>query len=204
MNRPARDSNHYYSNMCHCVTSCLESVFGFGGQEFVRVVGVTHFRFSSELTNLLWPFCRMSIAKSCVYHFVVVSLLVKHSSFLSSASCILNDHDCYNAWTSISNQLRFETKGICSPILQNKVDYAYTICQMPSCREQTIPFTRLQFLKGWWSPTIGLSKTIGNDFDHPSPQSLVQVSLSDFNCSSRFSQTRLRIESYYSSSICSG
>jgi hypothetical protein len=136
---------------------------------------------------------------------LLYSFLFINSDYRSSAtSCILSDNECYAAWTSISMQFRFETRGKCSPVLQNKVDTAYTLCQMPTCRERTIPYTRLQYLKGWWSPTIGLSKTIGNDFDRPSPQDLVQVTLADYNCSNSQSKTRLRIESYFQGPVCSG
>lgn len=149
--------------------------------------------------------CRLAVVRKTVSWSALCFFLVMNSNHPGSAtSCILNDNDCYDAWTAISTQLRFETKGKCSKGLQFKVDYAYTVCQLPTCRERTIPYTRLQYLKGWWSPTIGLSKTIGNDFDHPSPQDLVQVSLADFNCSNKLSKTRLRIESYYQSAVCSG
>jgi hypothetical protein len=49
-----------------------------------------------------------------------------------------------------------------------------------------------------------ISKSIGKDFDHPAPQPLVQDLLADFNCSSKLSTTKLRIESYYQAPVCSG
>ena len=123
-----------------------------------------------------------------------------------SASCLFSDEDCYTAWTAVSTQLQFETQGKCSSILQTKVDQAYTLCQTPTCRDRTISLVRQQYLKGWWNPEppLGLAKTIGNDYDHPSPQSLVQVALAPFNCSSSKSKTTMRIESYFQAPSCAG
>ncbi len=120
-------------------------------------------------------------------------------------SCLVSDKECYTLWSDVSTQLRFEARGKCSPVLQKKVDRAYTICQKPTCSDRTISLFRLQFLRGWWNPnTLQLSKTIGNDFDRPSPQPLVQDMLADFNCSAVLRTTRLRIESYYPSPVCAG
>ena len=120
-------------------------------------------------------------------------------------SCVVSDKECYTLWSDVSTQLKFEVRGKCSPVLQKKVDRAYTICQKPTCSDRTISLFRLQFLKGWWNPnTQQISKTIGSDFDRPAPQPLVQSLLADFNCSAELRTTRLRIESYYQSSVCSG
>ncbi len=120
-------------------------------------------------------------------------------------SCVVSDKECYTLWSDVSTQLNFEVRGKCSPILQKKVDRAYTICQRPTCSDRTISLFRLQFLKGWWNPnTLQISKTIGKDFDRPAPQPLVQDLLADFNCSIELRTTRLRIESYYQSPVCSG
>jgi hypothetical protein len=120
-------------------------------------------------------------------------------------SCVVSDKECYTSWSDVSTQLKFEVRGKCSTVLQNKVDRAYTICQKPTCSDRTISLFRLQFLKGWWNPnTKQISKTIGKDFDHPAPQPLVQDLLADFNCSATRSTTKLRIEYYYQTPVCSG